>query len=105
VLSQFRAAGRRSAQASGLCYPSKWPPLLRSSGSILDFCFLIFSQSLLTSAATLQGSAPIRVHPWSKQFALLCQLAAQNGGMKSRQFNRRDFIRATATASAGARKA
>ena len=32
--SPFRAAGRRSAQASGLCYPPEWPPLLRSSGSI-----------------------------------------------------------------------
>ena len=32
ALSPFRAAGRRSAQASGLCYPLAWPPLLRNSG-------------------------------------------------------------------------
>jgi hypothetical protein len=30
--SPFRAAGRRPAQASGLCHPSDWPPPLRISG-------------------------------------------------------------------------
>jgi len=30
--SPFRAASRRSAQASGLCYSPRLPPLLRNSG-------------------------------------------------------------------------